>query len=163
MLGFYVHVPFCSAICNYCNFNRGLFDPALKARYVEALVGEIQRAERAEGAKREEGGGQREEADTIFFGGGTPSLLEPDEIARMIETCRSVFALAADAEITLEANPETVTEARLAAFRSAGINRLSFGVQSFRESELRRLSRLHTADRARAAVAEARAAGFDNL
>ena len=74
-----------------------------------------------------------------------------------------MFALAADAEITLEANPETVTEARLAAFRSAGINRLSFGVQSFRESELRRLSRLHTADRARAAVAEARAAGFDNL
>ena len=97
MLGLYVHVPFCSAICNYCNFNRGLFDPALKARYVEALVGEIQRAERAE---RAEGGGQRAEADTIFFGGGTPSLLEPDEIARMIETCRSVFALAAGAEIT---------------------------------------------------------------
>ena len=163
MLGFYVHVPFCSAICNYCNFNRGLFDPALKARYVEALVGEIQRADRAERAERAEGRGQRAEADTIFFGGGTPSLLEPDEIARIIETCRSVFALAADAEITLEANPETVTEARLAAFRSAGINRLSFGVQSFRESELRRLSRLHTADRARAAVAEARAAGFDNL
>jgi oxygen-independent coproporphyrinogen-3 oxidase len=161
MLGLYVHVPFCSAICNYCNFNRGLFDPTLKARYVEALVAEIQRAEGKE--QRAEGGRQSPGADTIFFGGGTPSLLEPDEIARIIETCRSVFALAADAEITLEANPETVTEARLAAFRSAGINRLSFGVQSFRESELRRLSRLHTADRARAAVAEARAAGFDNL
>jgi oxygen-independent coproporphyrinogen-3 oxidase len=160
VLGLYVHVPFCSAICNYCNFNRGLFDPALKARYVEALVAEI---EGAGEAGRAEGKGQRAGADTIFFGGGTPSLLEPEEIARIIDTCRSVFALAADAEITLEANPETVTEARLAAFRSAGINRLSFGVQSFRESELRRLSRLHTADRARAAVAEARAAGFDNL
>ena len=154
MLGLYLHIPFCSAICNYCNFNRGLFDPALKARYVEALLTEIQRAGRA---------GEAGGADTIFFGGGTPSLLEPDEIARIIETCRSTFALEDDAEITLEANPETVTEARLAAFRAAGITRLSFGVQSFRESELRRLSRLHTADRARSAVAEARTAGFDNV
>jgi putative oxygen-independent coproporphyrinogen III oxidase len=154
MLGLYVHVPFCSAICNYCNFNRGLFDPALKARYVDALVAEIEGAE---------GEGSRAEADTIFFGGGTPSLLDPDEIARIIEACRSAFSVAGNAEITLEANPETVTEPRLAAFRSAGIDRLSVGVQSLREVELRRLSRLHTADRARAAVAEARAAGFDNL
>jgi oxygen-independent coproporphyrinogen-3 oxidase len=123
-------------------------------------VAEIEGAGGAGGAGRAESTGK---ADTIFFGGGTPSLLEADEIARIIETCRSTFALDERAEITLEANPETVTETRLAAFRSAGINRLSFGVQSFREPELRRLSRLHTADRARAAVAEARAAGFDNL
>src|SRR4249920_819910 len=92
MLGLYIHVPFCSAICNYCNFNRGLFDAGLKARYVEALVAEIQRAEgkeqRAEGkGQRAEGRGHGPGADTIFFGGGTPSLLEPDEIARIIETC----------------------------------------------------------------------------
>jgi len=158
MLGLYVHVPFCSAICNYCNFNRGLFDGDLKLRYVDALCAEIVRAGGAGGA-----GGVRQAADTIFFGGGTPSLLEPHEIARIIAACESVFDVAADREVSLEANPETVTRSRLAAFRDAGINRLSFGVQSFREDELRRLSRLHSADRARAAVAEARAAGFDNV
>ena len=161
MLGLYVHIPFCSAICNYCNFNRGLFDGALKVQYVEALISEIEeagRAGRAGGA-----GGAGEHADTIYFGGGTPSLLDPPEISRIISACRRAFAVAGDAEITLEANPESVDPARLAGFREAGVNRLSFGVQSFREPELRRLSRLHTAERAGAAVAEARAAGFDNL
>src|SRR5262249_45579860 len=102
-------------------------------------------------------------ADTIFFGGGTPSLLEPDEVGRIISACGDAFELSSDAEITLEANPESVTEARLAAFRTAGVNRLSFGVQSFRDDELRRLSRLHSASRARGAVKEARGAGFDNI
>ena len=153
MLGLYVHVPFCSAICNYCNFNRGLFDADLKARYVDALVAEIRTAELK----------PRAAADTMFFGGGTPSLLEPDEIARIIAACESAFDIAADREVTMEANPESVTEARLAAYRRAGVNRLSVGVQSFREDELRRLSRLHSADRARAAFGEARAAGFDNV
>ena len=159
MLGLYVHIPFCSAICNYCNFNRGLFDADLKARYVEALLSEIHNQSAISNQQSE----ISRAADTIFFGGGTPSLLEPEEVARIIAACRSIFALASDAEITLEANPESVTEARLAAYRAAGVNRLSFGVQSFREEELRRLSRLHGADRARAAFAEARAAGFDNI
>src|SRR5205085_1030047 len=119
MLGLYVHVPFCSAICNYCNFNRGLFDAALKKRYVEALVGEIHRAGGA-------GTAGKELADTIFFGGGTPSLLEPEEIARVIAACREAFDVATDAEVTLEANPESVDQARLAGFRTAEINRLSF-------------------------------------
>ena len=153
MLGLYIHVPFCSAICNYCNFNRGLFDADLKKRYVDALVAEIVRA----------GEAPRAAADTIYFGGGTPSLLEPEEIARVISGCEASFDVAADREVTMEANPETVTDARLAAFRRAGVNRLSFGVQSFREDELRRLSRLHSADRARAAFGEARSAGFDNV
>src|SRR5258707_8117553 len=152
MLGLYIHVPFCSAICNYCNFNRGLFDADLKARYVEALVGEI----RGAGGAGQAGGAG---ADTIYFGGGTPSLLEPDEVARIIDACTSSFAVAGDREVTLEANPETVTEARLAAFRAAGVNRLSFGVQSLNDEELRRLSRLHSAARAREAVGEARRAG----
>src|SRR6185295_8787936 len=107
MLGLYVHVPFCSAICNYCNFNRGLFDGDLKLRYVDALCAEISGAGGAGGA-----GGA---ADTIFFGGGTPSLLEPDEIARIIAACEAAFDVAADREVSLEANPETVTQARLAA------------------------------------------------
>ena len=150
MLGLYVHLPFCSAICNYCNFNRGLFDAALKTRYVEALLQEI---DWVDGAP----------ADTIYFGGGTPSLLEPDDIGRIIAACHGAFEVAPGSEITLEANPESVDVARLAAFRAAGVNRVSFGVQSFREAELRRLSRLHTADRARAVIADARAAGFDNV
>jgi oxygen-independent coproporphyrinogen-3 oxidase len=150
-LGLYVHVPFCAAICNYCNFNRILFDAGLKARYVEAVLKEIARA------------GDGSPADTIFFGGGTPSLLEPSEIRAIIEALGAAFVLGVDTEITLEANPETTNTERLAAFRDAGVNRLSFGVQSFRDAELRRLSRLHTASRAEMAVTEARHAGFENI
>ena len=151
MLGLYVHIPFCSAICNYCNFNRGLFDAELKERYVAALVHEI--ASQADGAP----------ADTIYFGGGTPSLLEPLEVEAIVGACRRAFALTVDAEITLEANPETVAPERLAGFRAAGVNRLSFGVQSFRDEELQRLTRLHSAARAAEAFAMARRAGFDNI
>ena len=151
MLGLYLHVPFCSSICNYCNFNRGLFESGLKDRYVAALAREITT------------GGRGEAVDTIFFGGGTPSLLEPEEIARLVDACRGAFAVAADAEITLETNPETSTRERMDGFRAAGVNRISFGVQSFREPELKRLGRIHSAERARAAVREARAAGFDNV
>jgi oxygen-independent coproporphyrinogen-3 oxidase len=163
MLGLYVHIPFCAAICNYCNFNRGLFDAAQKARYVDALLTEIA------GAPGRPGPGLAAEtsgeiaADTIFFGGGTPSLLEPSEIGAIIDACARHFDLAADAEITLEANPETVTASSLAGYRQAGINRLSFGVQSFNEDELRMLSRLHGVERARQAFAAARSAGFDNI
>jgi putative oxygen-independent coproporphyrinogen III oxidase len=151
VLGLYVHIPFCSAICNYCNFNRGLFDAELKERYVAALVHEI--ASQADGAP----------ADTIYFGGGTPSLLEPLEVEAIVGACRRAFALTVDAEITLEANPETVAPERLAGFRAAGVNRLSFGVQSFRDEELQRLTRLHSAARAAEAFAMARRAGFDNI
>ena len=150
-LGIYVHIPFCSAICNYCNFNRGLYDAGLKTRYLAALRTEIARAANARAA------------DTIFFGGGTPSLLEPDEVRGIIEAVREAFSLDPDAEITLETNPETVDRAKLEGFRAAGVNRVSFGVQSFQDEELRRLGRIHSADRARAAVRDARAAGFDNV
>ena len=151
MLGLYIHIPFCSAICNYCNFNRGLFDAALKEQYVAALLREI--AAQGDGSP----------ADTIYFGGGTPSLLEPAEIASIIKTCRQNFVVALDAEITMEANPETVTPERLVGFREAGVNRLSYGVQSFRDEELQRLSRLHSASRAAEAFVMARRAGFDNI
>ena len=156
-LGLYVHVPFCSAICNYCNFNRGLFDADLKSRYVDALVAEI----RSQSALRTPHSAMT--ADTIYFGGGTPSLLEPEEIARVIRSCDDAFDVSPDREVTLEANPESVTAPRLRAYRDAGVNRLSVGVQSFREEDLRRLSRLHSVERAKAAVGEARAAGFDNV
>ena len=167
MLGLYVHVPFCSAICNYCNFNRGLFDAALKLRYVDAIVREI----RTHGERRipisppipNPQSPFPAPADTIYFGGGTPSLLDPDEIARIIGACEQTFEVARDREVTLEANPESIDATRLAAYREAGVNRLSIGVQSFRDDELRRLSRLHDVDRAVAAFHAARAAGFDNV
>jgi oxygen-independent coproporphyrinogen-3 oxidase len=102
-------------------------------------------------------------ADTLYFGGGTPSLLAPSEIAAIIQAARAAFQLTDDAEITLEANPESVDEPRLDGFRRAGVNRLSFGVQSFLDEELRRLQRLHSAARAKEAIRAARRAGFDNV
>ncbi|MDA1307207.1 MAG: radical SAM family heme chaperone HemW [Acidobacteria bacterium] len=149
-LGLYLHIPFCQAICNYCNFNRGLLDDELKVRYVDALEQEIRRAP----------GGH---ADTIFFGGGTPSLLAPEEIGRLIQACRETFDVAADAEVTLETNPETATPERLTAFREAGINRLSFGVQSFDDDELKRLGRIHSSARAVEAIRAAQGTGFASV
>jgi len=151
MLGLYIHIPFCASICNYCNFNRGLFEAGLKDRYVAALEREIRAAATGEAV------------DSLFFGGGTPSLLEPGEIGRIVAACRDSFAVSSHPEITLETNPETSSSKRMEGFAAAGVNRVSFGVQSFRDSELLRLGRIHSADRARQAVAESRGAGFDNI
>lgn len=153
VLGLYAHIPFCSAICNYCNFNRGLFDEGLKTRFVKAMLEEIRITSHPTPLT----------SDTLYFGGGTPSLLTPSEIGSIIDESRRSCGLAADAEITMEANPETVDAACLEGFRQAGVNRLSFGVQSFRDDELERLGRLHSAERARQAVRMARGAGFDNV
>lgn len=150
-LGLYIHVPFCASICHYCNFNRGLFDAGLKTRYVRAVAREIQVL------------GDGTAADTIFFGGGTPSLLDPAELGAVIQACRDAFDVSPGAEITIEANPDTVTRASLEACRAAGVTRLSFGVQSYRDDELIRLGRRHDSRRARDAVADARGAGFDNV
>jgi oxygen-independent coproporphyrinogen-3 oxidase len=152
-VGLYLHIPFCSAICGYCNFNRGLLDEALKRRYVEALAGDI----------RARTLGDRAPADTIFFGGGTPSLLDPSEVSAILSACRESFDVDADAEVTLEANPETLTAESLSGFVDAGITRLSLGVQSFRDEELKRLGRIHSAKRAVEAFAMARSAGFSNI
>jgi oxygen-independent coproporphyrinogen-3 oxidase len=175
-LGLYLHVPFCSSICHYCNFNRGLLDAALKARYVRALASEIRRtgalvaagehpavAAGAAGRPRASTPGGVRFADTIYFGGGTPSLLEPDEIAELVRACLEAFDVAAAPEVTLEANPETVTAERMAAYRAAGVNRVSLGVQSFRDEELRRLGRIHNAARAKEALADVRRGGIDNV
>jgi oxygen-independent coproporphyrinogen III oxidase len=162
-LGLYLHIPFCAAICNYCNFNRGLFDVDLKSRYVDALCEEIDHAPERPGPGLPSDSSGVTAADTVYFGGGTPSLLAPADVERLLTACRQSFDLAPDAEVTLEANPETVAPDTLAGYLRAGVNRLSFGVQSFRDDELIRLSRLHGVARARTAYTEARAAGFDNI
>lgn len=150
-LGLYIHVPFCSAICHYCNFSRGLLDETLKQRYVGAVVDEIRRT--PPGLT----------VDTVYFGGGTPSLLAPGEVARLTAACRDAVSLSPDAEVTLEINPEDAEPGRLDGFRAAGVTRLSFGVQSFRDEELARLGRLHDAAGARRALARARRAGFADV
>ena len=167
MLGLYIHIPFCQHICSYCNFNRGLLDAELKRNYVDALVAEIMKS----GINS---AGPRAAAelipdfivsavDTIFFGGGTPSLLEPAEVARILRACRETYRVTDDAEITLETNPETVTPERLRAFRDAGINRLSFGVQSFDDEELKKLGRIHSAAKAIEVIGDAMRIGFASV
>ena len=150
-LGLYVHVPFCAAICSYCNFNRGLLDEDLKRRYVAALTREIER--RADGSR----------VDSIFFGGGTPSLLAADEVARVLDACRRAFDVAPGVETTLEMNPESCSAGYVSAVLGAGINRISLGVQSFHDGELARLGRTHSAEQAREAFAATREAGCRNV
>ncbi|HEX8722280.1 MAG TPA: radical SAM family heme chaperone HemW [Pyrinomonadaceae bacterium] len=152
--GIYIHVPFCRSRCSYCDFATGAYEEALAGRYVQALAREVE-AFAHDGALPE--------VDTVYFGGGTPSLLTPAQVARVLEAVRRRFRVDARAEVTLEINPGTVTPARLAELRGAGVNRASFGAQSFDDRELKRLGRTHTADDTRRTLERLRAAGFDNV
>ena len=154
-LGLYLHIPWCPTRCVYCDFNTYVDDEAtLKARYHIALLREI--AETGETL-------QRPALSTIFFGGGTPTTLAPEQLLELVDAVGVAFRLHPHAEITTEANPGTLSRGYLRVLRAGGINRLSLGVQSFRNDELTFLSRLHNAAAARRAVDDARAAGFDNL
>ncbi|MBU2653339.1 radical SAM family heme chaperone HemW [Acidomonas methanolica] len=147
-LALYVHWPFCLAKCPYCDFNSHVRDVIPQTRFRDAL-----RRELAHDAARL----GRRPLRSIFFGGGTPSLMEPETVARLIEDACTLFAPEPDLEITLEANPTSVERTRLAAFRVAGINRLSLGLQSLRDDALRMLGREHSAAQAVAALETARA------
>ena len=152
----YVHIPWCVAKCPYCDFNSHGLNGRRPAEdsYLEALVADIAWEAEQVGPHH---------IDTVFFGGGTPSLFAADSIAMILEAIDGQFDLDPEAEITLEANPGTAEAARFAGYRRAGVNRLSIGVQSLDDAQLQRLGRIHSADEARAAVAMARDAGFDNL
>ena len=149
-------MPFCLSRCTYCDFNTYLLDPALCAAYLEALGREI-----AAWARAPEVAGRP--VETIFVGGGTPSLLAPAAMASLLERCRRAFPVEAEAEVTIEANPGTVDPARLRGYRAAGVNRLSFGVQSFEDRLLRAIGRLHSAGDVGRAFRQAREAGCDNV
>jgi oxygen-independent coproporphyrinogen-3 oxidase len=154
-LGLYIHIPWCPTRCNYCDFNTYLDgDRDLKARYHTALLREIAEAGLAL---------ERPVLDTIFFGGGTPTTLAPEQLHKLVEAVVTSFQLGPNAEVTVEANPGTLSQGYLRALRQSGINRLSLGVQSFDDDELAFLSRLHQAAGARRAFEQARAAGFDNI
>lgn len=160
-VGLYVHVPFCRSICYYCDFNTYAGLDALIPRYVTALADEIAALPAAlAGAPPVPAVPLR--VGSIFFGGGTPSLLAPEQVARVLDAARR-WPAAEDAEISLEANPGDLSVERLRSLREVGVNRLSMGVQSFDDAMLRRLGRRHDSATAVAAFQDARAAGFDNV
>ncbi len=151
----YMHIPYCQAKCPYCDFNSFAAPRWPEARYVGALLAELEHY-----AAQPEWRGT---IHTIFFGGGTPSLFSAESIANILSRARTLWTLAADVETTLEANPGTISMEKLAGYRAAGVNRMSFGVQSFAPHHLRTLGRIHSAEEAKAAVAMARAVGFTNV
>ncbi len=158
-ISLYLHIPFCHAKCHYCDFNSYAGMLGLRERYVEALVAEIQLAGRR--ARHADGSPRR--CRTIFFGGGTPSLLTAEQVATILAAARAAFAVDECAEITLEANPGTLEYGHLDEVRAAGVNRLSMGAQSFDAALLRWMGRIHTPAEVDAAVAAARAAGFTSI
>ena len=161
LAGIYIHIPFCASRCHYCNFATGGYEEDLARRYVEALSTEIERA----GAEMHASPSRAamRAVDTIYFGGGTPTTLTIEQFSHLLTLCRRTFDVAPQAEITAEANPGSVSQSYLEELRAAGINRLSFGVQSFDDRELEMIGRTHTAEEAREAVRMAREAGFTNV
>jgi oxygen-independent coproporphyrinogen-3 oxidase len=159
--GVYVHVPFCASRCGYCDFNTytaaELGDGITQERYADSVLAELTLAAKALGDA------PPPRVDTVFVGGGTPTLLPPADLARILDGIDDTWGLAPDAEITTEANPESVSPASLAALRRAGFTRISLGMQSAAPGVLAVLDRRHTAGRAPAAATEAREAGFAHV
>ncbi|MGN9775284.1 radical SAM family heme chaperone HemW [Micromonospora sp. H33] len=159
--GVYVHVPFCASRCGYCDFNTytaaELGGGASREEYADTVLAELALAARVLPDS------PPPRVDTVFVGGGTPTLLPADDLARILDAVDRTFGLAADAEVTTEANPESVTPESLAALRAAGYTRISLGMQSASPGVLAILDRRHSAGRAVAAAREARAAGFDHV
>jgi len=153
MAGIYLHIPFCKQACHYCDFH---FSTSLKykSELVDALIKEIQLQKKYLSG---------ESIDTIYFGGGTPSLLNESEISLLINTITGLHSVAADAEITLEANPDDLDKAKLQALRQTPINRFSIGIQSFFDEDLEWMNRVHRADEAESAVKRAQDMGFENI
>src|SRR6476646_1287390 len=123
--GIYIHIPFCKSRCSYCDFATGIYESELAERYVAALVREIAITPHVS-----------QQVDTIYFGGGTPSMLSPSQIERIMEAVNNSFAVDSAAEVTMEINPGSVSAEKLAAFRKSGVNRASFGAQTFDDGEL---------------------------
>ena len=151
--GIYIHIPFCERKCTYCNFNTTDFFDDLAARYVKAVAGEI----------RWWGERLSETVDTIYFGGGTPSIIEAEQLGSLVESCRAHLNVADDAEITIEINPATFSRKKIEGWLGCGINRASVGVQSFIDRELVSLSRTHASEDARRTIESLREAGLENV
>ena len=152
--GLYVHIPFCPQRCPYCAFTILTGHTAFYDRYVEAVCTEIRSWQSL---------AYKGPLQTVFFGGGTPSLLDPVHVQQILDTATATFGIAPEAEITLEANPTTADAQKFSAFRASGCNRLSLGVQSFNDADLKTLGRWHSAADAEAAYSAARRVGFTNV
>ena len=150
----YLHIPFCVKKCRYCDFLSGPQDEETRERYTRALINEIKEQTVCPAGTP---------VDTVFFGGGTPSVLSGGQIERIMEALHAFFSVQSDAEISMEMNPGTADAEKLYRLKKAGINRLSLGVQSMHDRELALLGRIHTADQARLSYEQAREAGFDNI
>ncbi len=169
--GIYLHIPFCKSRCSYCGFATDVWRSSEAVeRYVDALCTEIYAFDAGSGPPWSTlvhlvrtGPKDRIAADTIYFGGGTPSLLEPPQVENVVNAINSKFDISNDVEITMEMNPATVTSESLAAYRNLGVNRASFGVQTFDDHALKLLARGHDANDARATFLMLRDAGFDNV
>jgi oxygen-independent coproporphyrinogen-3 oxidase len=156
-LGLYIHVPFCAKRCHYCSFNTAPLErPEELRRYLSAIGREVELLGAASWASGLEIG-------TVFFGGGTPSLLEAEQVAAILDAVRARFSLVPGAEVTVECNPESVSRSKLEGYRGAGVNRISLGVQSLDDGVLPVLGRLHDSGGARKAFETAREAGCDNV
>ena len=156
--GIYIHIPFCISKCIYCDFCSAPADDDAKERYVNALCAEI-----AHAGKEAEKNGDDRSISTVFFGGGTPSILPAQLFVKIMCEVREAFSVSEDAEITVECNPGTLTAGKLRAYRSMGVNRLSIGLQSPDNRELRALGRIHTYEQFEESYYAARDAGFDNI
>ena len=152
--GIYIHIPFCKSRCSYCDFATGLYNSDLAERYVKALEIDIQTTRETEHTKA---------VDTIYFGGGTPSMLSPSQIERLLDAVHKRFQVDPTAEVTMEVNPGSVSRSTLSEFRRVGINRASFGAQTFDDAELARLGRSHTSTDTLKTFAALRESGFDNI
>ncbi|MCS6817889.1 MAG: radical SAM family heme chaperone HemW [Blastocatellia bacterium] len=154
--GIYVHIPFCPYKCSYCDFDSGVYPESLIAAYLAALKQEIGRTSALLA-------GEEAFVDTIYFGGGTPSLLDPERLGDLLWTLRRSFLVHTGAEITIEANPGTLTAQKARALRQLGVNRVSLGAQTFSEDELRVLGRHHTVEHVVESIALLREAGIENV
>lgn len=156
--GIYIHIPFCISKCIYCDFCSAPADDETKEHYVDALCREI-----AVAGERAEADGDKRKISTIFFGGGTPSILHSALLIKIMNAVRGAFCVADDAEITVECNPGTLSKSKLATYKDIGVNRLSIGLQSPNNRELKNLGRIHTYEQFEESYIEARLAGFDNI
>ena len=165
LTGVYLHIPFCASRCHYCNFATGGYEKTLADRYVSAIEKEVHRSapDAAFESNSDPGREWMRRVDTIYFGGGTPTTLSISDLKRILTALRKSFDICEQPEITIEANPGSVTVEYLAELREAGFNRLSFGVQSFDDSELSMIGRTHDSLEAKRSVSDARLAGFDNV
>lgn len=154
-LGIYIHIPFCKQKCNYCDFYSVKWNDEWENKYVEAVINEI----KSYRAKLE----NNFSIDTIFFGGGTPTIVKAENLDRILNSLKDFCKIDKDAEISMEANPNTLTEEKLKSYRQIGINRLSVGIQSLNDEILKKIGRIHSANEALEAIDRLKNAGFENI